>query len=956
MARLVFFPGDTFTIGASNTVTEVFGSSGKDTITIAAGSKAKLYQFDASDAISLGGNASSYSASISGSTIVLTDALGGQVTIPVSTTAKTIVFGDASRDLSYNATTDKYTLGDQVIARGTSSTVTAGTGGGAAGQTFTLTAGVDSVSGGAGNDSIKADAAAKLGAFDNINGGDGTDTLEFTDLSLDPFTLSTSATVTGVENLVLSHTSNAAADIITLDTSVYSSLRSISVANIGTNIGAAGTNGVVITTESNVTSVIINGGASAQDIVDAAVSDSGAAADATTATTDALASVTLVGLGGAVAVASDALTAVSINAVAGLVTNTDGYVAATDARALTVTYDGGTNGGVTDAGATSVTVKASATVADIGTNTFAAATAVTVDNTGGGKITTGSLATAAAKTINIIADNAITLTGTVGATTVTALTISGDSKVTASGITTKASGVVTINDSASLTLAAQIGTLGTSGSVVNNSTGTVTLGSGTTTAGIDTTVAYTGGAGKDVLSVGATTKAITLGGGDDTLSLVGATIGTGGSIDAGDGNDTLVLTSANAATASATTTFEAKISNFEVVSLGATSTVGGDTIDVANLDDISNIKSAGGSTALTVNNLQATNLFTQTALTSAAVALNLTTTVGSSDVVNVKFEASAGFVNTGTITIAGVETVNVTTSDTSVSTDLTPTITAFTAPIAATSATSVVITGNAGIDLTGNTLSTVLASFDASGVTGYVATDGTNTAGAVKFTTGNLTVASALKGGAGDDVLNASAAQTAGKLVTIYGNDGNDALTGSATLASTLYGGAGDDTLTGGAGADTLDGGDGADRIVLGGGLDVVTGGAGNDTFVVAATGTTASAYGRITDAAAGDKIEFGANLGTETFASTKITLASTATFTDYLNAAAANTGPGGFLTNGAISWFQFNGNTYVVEDRSTDATFLSGTDILIQLDGLVSFTSTGATLGGTDGNVLTIG
>ena len=37
MARLVFNAGDTFTIGGSNTVTEVFGSSGKDTITIAAG-------------------------------------------------------------------------------------------------------------------------------------------------------------------------------------------------------------------------------------------------------------------------------------------------------------------------------------------------------------------------------------------------------------------------------------------------------------------------------------------------------------------------------------------------------------------------------------------------------------------------------------------------------------------------------------------------------------------------------------------------------------------------------------------------------------------------------------------------------------------------------------------------------------------------------------------------------
>ena len=86
MARLVFNPGDTFTIGAPSSATDVYGSSGKDTITIAAGANATLFGFDTADAISLGGNAGAYTAVRSGSSIVLTTA-SGSVTIPVSTSA-----------------------------------------------------------------------------------------------------------------------------------------------------------------------------------------------------------------------------------------------------------------------------------------------------------------------------------------------------------------------------------------------------------------------------------------------------------------------------------------------------------------------------------------------------------------------------------------------------------------------------------------------------------------------------------------------------------------------------------------------------------------------------------------------------------------------------------------------------------------------------------------------------
>jgi hypothetical protein len=54
----------------------------------------------------------------------------------------------------------------------------------------------------------------------------------------------------------------------------------------------------------------------------------------------------------------------------------------------------------------------------------------------------------------------------------------------------------------------------------------------------------------------------------------------------------------------------------------------------------------------------------------------------------------------------------------------------------------------------------------------------------------------------------------------------------------------------------------------------------------------------------------------------------------DYLNAAA---GTANNSTNGEISWFQFQGNTYVVDglaDHSTTAGFHVGTDIVVGLTG----------------------
>ena len=64
----------------------------------------------------------------------------------------------------------------------------------------------------------------------------------------------------------------------------------------------------------------------------------------------------------------------------------------------------------------------------------------------------------------------------------------------------------------------------------------------------------------------------------------------------------------------------------------------------------------------------------------------------------------------------------------------------------------------------------------------------------------------------------------------------------------------------------------------------------------------------------------------------TKVTLASTASFQDYANAAVDGTSAAKEL-----AWFQYGGDTYVVVDNATGgATFVNGTDFIIKLTGLI--------------------
>ncbi|MAC46267.1 MAG: hypothetical protein CMI12_05350 [Oceanospirillum sp.] len=593
--------------------------------------------------------------------------------------------------------------------------------------------------------------------------------------------------------------------------------------------------------------------------------------------------------------------------------------------------------------ATTADTLASVTVEDTTGTVAVASDALTnlkLDNTGTGAVTV--TAAAGTRTLTLELDKVGTQTITDAEATTLVVNATGNA-TTAATLTTAKATTVTLNADeklgiADLNIAAATTLTATGDSVITVAAGTTltaltTVDASAATGGLDmdafalgNSVTFTGGAGTDAVQLAANTKDHNMGAGNDTVQLSAAALGTGGSVDAGAGTDTLFMTAANAITASATTgttAFETTISNFEKLKIDATAGAG--TINMAGLDDINYIVASGViGHATTFSNIVTGGTLEVQAVNTAATTIEVSgAATNTADVFNIALNQTptGALVAADTVTVANVETININGADSgNVTTGVDIAAVINTLTLTAANATTVVVTGNNGLNVTA-TGSTAITNFDASAITADSALD----------TAANLAVTYSS--------LNSTSTAT----TTISGGAGNDTLNGNAAK-DTISGGAGNDTIDGGAGNDTLSGGDGNDSLTGGAGADSLTGGAGNDTFIFTASvnGTT---YDSIKDLGAGDIITL-VDQGTETFTTTAVTSGSNAVFQDLLDAATAGNG----ATNGAVSWFQFNSNTYIVQDLAAANTFQNGTDLVVEITGLVDLSTLSQA-----GNVFTV-
>jgi len=224
------------------------------------------------------------------------------------------------------------------------------------------------------------------------------------------------------------------------------------------------------------------------------------------------------------------------------------------------------------------------------------------------------------------------------------------------------------------------------------------------------------------------------------------------------------------------------------------------------------------------------------------------------------------------------------------------------------------------------------------------------TASGAGFTTTSLTLT-----GLTADTLNV--AGTSAQTITAIHNSDNTALTitgatdltiGSIDATTTgskidASGFTGKLTVTGSTKADVIIGGSGADTLASGGGGDTLTGGGGTDTFKISAAGDLggSSVVTTVTDIASKESIILNAGNGTNVFTTAKIDVSGAADLTAAYNLAAAGDGS----VNSLVKWFQFGGNTYVIEDNSAGATLGAG-DEVVKLIGTVDLSTATFTAG----------
>jgi hypothetical protein len=639
-------------------------------------------------------------------------------------------------------------------------------GGAGNGSTFTLTAGVDNILGGAGNDTISAShttAAPVLGGLDSVDGGAGTDTFSIAETATAAnagFALPTGMVIKNVETLNVTTNGSIGVAATAFDVSGMTGLTSFTGVAAGdgttnTNVKAADTTAVTLTaaaaavvTELGGNVVSVTGGKAASTITGAA------------------------------------LTTVTVKNSAGMtIDNTDtvanGSTTAVGTTMTAVTLDAvDSDTAIKGKGLTTLTLKnATATTNEVTITNATVGHALTLNVDGSGYDATATAKTqtvtdAAVKTLTVNATGAksnIALGTT--STALTSATITGTAALVLDLVSGSNTALVTIDGS--------------------SASGNLTLNNTAVATSIKT------GSGNDTFTstvVGTTKSTVVSGAGNDIVTLAGGLV-AGSSVTLGDGNDTLLGTTVVAAsTVSAVTVIDggagtdsvssllinagngAQFANFETISIG-NATVDAALLTASTITGLSIDGSTG--TGILQNVTQAQSLSVNANNGGTSSTLTFSGVTGTSDAYAISFNATT----TGTtvaptsidakiVSIEGIEAVTVNSGAAAgVATNA----------IALKDATAktLVITGAQALNVSFDTAfgtahaTTGLSSIDGSAATGKL---GINLAG-----TGALTAGLVVKGGSAIDTITTKAAQSA----TITGNGGLDNFNVALTFAAT---------------------------------------------------------------------------------------------------------------------------------------------------------------------------
>ena len=463
---------------------------------------------------------------------------------------------------------------------------------GANGETFMLTAGADNIAGTSGNDTVTAltinaagAAATTLSAFDSIDGGAGTDTLNIYNDNTNNTSLPASASIKNVENINIYndggafHTGTAGTIDASKFVGVTNLLQATRAADV-TNLAAATTatfKGQNTTAAADLSVTAASGVASANVALDG-VKGTDAGTPGTFDAGDNTAHLT---------VAGDALASVTVSgSLAQAVVST----AAAAAANLTLNVTAGKD------------------VETLTVNTAVKSTLAITEGAG----------TAAAKEIKVVDASAsaggVTYVGTVtgGANVRTIKTGAGADTVTIATATTKDDATTAADETVSALLETGAG----NDTITINTTDAAASAAGKTTVNA--------GEGNDTVTLtsdGTGVLTVNLGAGDDTFKGAGSVAATD-VIDGGDGTDTLLLNMVGAANIGAFSNFEtfdaaglAKTLDVEILAAKntvtefvSTGTVGKDNTDTPDGDTTDAIGAAGVQTIADVNSATLTNL------------------------------------------------------------------------------------------------------------------------------------------------------------------------------------------------------------------------------------------------------------------------------------------------------------------------------------------------------------